>query len=79
MKRRDGPQNDDTLFLEPTESVLTNVSVCGCVNGCVCVPNVGQEEEYLHSQTVIRHRHAGVAVPAHMHGGVGTVVCLLVQ
>lgn len=37
------------------------------------------EEEYLHSQAVIRHRHAGVAVPAHVHGGVGTVVCLLVQ
>lgn len=36
-------------------------------------------EEYLHSQAVIRHRHAGVAVPAHVHGGVGTVVCLLVQ
>lgn len=38
----------------------------------------GAEEEYLHRQAVIGHRHAGVAVPAHMHGGVGAVVCLLV-
>lgn len=38
-----------------------------------------EEEEYLHSQAVIRHGHAGVAVPAHVHGGVGTVVRLLVQ
>ena len=37
------------------------------------------EEEYLHSQAVIRHRNTGVAVPAHVHGGVGTVVRLLVQ
>lgn len=37
------------------------------------------EEEYLHSQAVVGHRHAGVAVPAHMHGCVGTVVRLLVQ
>lgn len=36
-------------------------------------------EEYLHSQAVIRHRHTGVTVPAHVHGGVGTVVRLLVQ
>ena len=37
------------------------------------------EEEYLHSHAVIGHGHAGVAVPAHVQGGVGTVVCLLVQ
>lgn len=36
-------------------------------------------EEYLHSQAVIRHRHTGVAVPAHMHGCVGTMVRLLIQ
>lgn len=28
---------------------------------------------------MVRHRDAGVAVPAHMHGGVGPVVALLVQ
>lgn len=39
----------------------------------------GGGEEYLHSQAVVRHRHAGVAVPAHVHGSVGTVVRLLVQ
>lgn len=43
---------------------------------CVCV---WAEEEYLHSQAVVRHRHTGVSVPAHVHGCVGTVMCLLVQ
>lgn len=37
------------------------------------------KEEYLHSKVVIRHRHTGVAVPAHMNCGVGTMVCLLIQ
>ena len=36
-------------------------------------------EEYLHSHAVIGHGHAGVAVPAHVQGGVGAVVRLLVQ
>lgn len=49
-----------------------------CVWVCKCVSKRA-EEEYLHSQTVIRHRHTGVAVPAHVHGRVGTVVCLLIQ
>lgn len=39
----------------------------------------GKGGEYLHSQAVIRHGHAGVAVPAHVHGGVGAVVRLFVQ
>lgn len=32
---------------------------------------------YLHSQAVIRHGHAGVAVPAHVHGGVAAVALAL--
>lgn len=40
---------------------------------------VQAEEEYLHSQAMVRHRHTGVAVPAHMNCGVGTMVCLLIQ
>ena len=40
--------------------------------------SVGREG-YLHGQAVVRHGHAGVAVPAHVHGGVGTVMGLLIQ
>lgn len=43
---------------------------------CACA---WEKEEYLHSKAVIRHRHTGVAVPAHMNRGVGTMVRLLIQ
>lgn len=32
----------------------------------------------LHGLAVVGHGHAGVAVPAHMHGGVRSVMCLFV-
>lgn len=35
--------------------------------------------EYLHSQAVIRHRHAGVAMPTNMHGFICTMVRLFIQ
>lgn len=35
--------------------------------------------QYLDGHTVVGHGDAGVAVPAHVHGGVGTVVALPVQ
>lgn len=47
--------------------MCVSVSVCGCA----CT------SRYLHSNAEVHHGHAGVAVPAHVHGGVATVALAL--